>query len=1091
VIDSKDGARADLGPARTRPEPLASQRALPFTSLHDDEFEILCYLLLKREHPGETILAYGGPSDGGRDILRPQSPRGCELIQCKRYEGNVGIDEIRKELAKLYTNVFQEAIPDRPERVTFYVSRDLTAPAKDLLRDQSRWIEAAEGALREHLRREPEPELLDFARTWWPELGWESEIELTERVNRQPELRDEFFAVKKVMDVEAFREILAEERRRPVVAHPKRNSSPSWPKMTATQRKWCTFFKGLGEADQAFFYLNDWPGLSPDQRFVAPKELPKIREALSREPLTFLIGPLAAGKTFTAVQLLWEEYRQGRRRVVWIAPPTFQHTEGPIPAEHGFPDMEGRIRLLIHHLGQPRDASDFISKFLEPDSLVYIEDPFGKRDDEFSSSLHTYKFFDLDRFVETLCDNAVRANCHILVTSRTGLFERWLEDRKAAGKSRPPSALIRIDSDSYGRKDRESFAHRLAANRGFRNSEDVAEEIAYRIKFPYEIERIIHKLPPEATAEDAEDAAKAWWGDLVASVRRQLHPETDGERLLLVATALEWPQAEYRDLYSHLGWPGDAEAALKEALSRLGFLIARKRIAYIGPGWSPFKKNYKGPSDELLVASHSSVDEGIKDVLQSDPQWLERLAVALPSRGKRDVDLAIFLLSLGIGKVAGPAQDGITTVLFENQGLSGRYTAAFMRLWSSCDAVFKERMFRYLKTDPTDIVRELAAWLQIVEVPAEDAWNLVRLLPQKRYLVQGGEPLMEVLHSHPWRHFVTHIGEVPDDLRDSLEELASLRPVLFTYALGEVLVERWDAVPASFKKIFLSEKATADPQVQEKVLRAIVSHWEKVPQELRDFFLKQSSQGNWRVREKAASAAWIYWERNPALFDPLFMKAVEDPDIRVPLAVLNESGEYERDQRFAQALLRRVAGAEAAEMLHKLLLESLGPDSGWKMEAARTCLERGGNLALAVLADAHFRYPTRSTPLWTPDGPLIQQPEVVRLGALHAYANYHRGDRDFLSPQEAITLAQGLSQPYRYWALCYFSIQAVRLPDEIRAFIDNLEGAEGEDGDAVRQGREHREPENGWSEWSFPVLDLGEELKKIEAAQAASGEAVR
>src|SRR5258706_1052117 len=195
VIDSEDGARATLRASLTRPPWLATERALPFTSLHEADFEILCFLLLKLEHPGETILLYGGPNDGGRDILRPASPTGCELVQCKRFQVNVGVGEIREELAKIATNVFRKVIPDCPNRVNFYVSRDLTADAKDLLRDQARWIAVAEGALREHLGQAPEPALLEFARSWWPGFDWQAAVDLTDRVNQHPKLREEVFEV--------------------------------------------------------------------------------------------------------------------------------------------------------------------------------------------------------------------------------------------------------------------------------------------------------------------------------------------------------------------------------------------------------------------------------------------------------------------------------------------------------------------------------------------------------------------------------------------------------------------------------------------------------------------------------------------------------------------------------------------------------------------------------------------------------------------------------------------------------------------------------------------------------------------------------
>src|SRR4028119_2230379 len=96
-----NAARADIGASRSKPAWLESQHSLPFHMLSPDEFEIFCYLLLRRENPDEDIFYYGKTGDAGRDIVRVSSGGHIELIQCKRYQHNVGLPEIRNELAKL------------------------------------------------------------------------------------------------------------------------------------------------------------------------------------------------------------------------------------------------------------------------------------------------------------------------------------------------------------------------------------------------------------------------------------------------------------------------------------------------------------------------------------------------------------------------------------------------------------------------------------------------------------------------------------------------------------------------------------------------------------------------------------------------------------------------------------------------------------------------------------------------------------------------------------------------------------------------------------------------------------------------------
>jgi hypothetical protein len=129
----EDAARKDLGTPQSKPGWLERQHSLPFEYLSPDEFEVFCYLLLLRENPGENICYYGKTGDAGRDIIHYTRDGSLELIQCKRYQDNVGLPEIKTELAKLFVNLDNKTIPEQPNKVTFYVVPDLTAPAQDLI----------------------------------------------------------------------------------------------------------------------------------------------------------------------------------------------------------------------------------------------------------------------------------------------------------------------------------------------------------------------------------------------------------------------------------------------------------------------------------------------------------------------------------------------------------------------------------------------------------------------------------------------------------------------------------------------------------------------------------------------------------------------------------------------------------------------------------------------------------------------------------------------------------------------------------------------------------------------------------------------
>jgi len=200
IVKSEEGARGELVTPLSRPSWRESSHSLPFGDLSDDEFELLCFLLLKAEHPNHHIAYYGKTGDLGRDIVHSSSKGTCRLIQCKRYTQNVGISDIREELAKLAINIHNKKIPTKPDEVCFYVVPDLTSPAKTLLEDQEAWRKILPDALQQQLGSAPGQDLLDFSAIWWPIVPSEHAISLTARCRKQPALLDEFFRTRKVID---------------------------------------------------------------------------------------------------------------------------------------------------------------------------------------------------------------------------------------------------------------------------------------------------------------------------------------------------------------------------------------------------------------------------------------------------------------------------------------------------------------------------------------------------------------------------------------------------------------------------------------------------------------------------------------------------------------------------------------------------------------------------------------------------------------------------------------------------------------------------------------------------------------------------
>lgn len=215
IIGTEADARADLGGMRSKPAWMERSHTLPFGELSPDEFEVFSYLLLLLEQSADPaksireVYYLGKTRDRGRDIVCTLSDSSAQFIQCKRYERGLGIQEVRNELAKLYSNAFAGLI-EKPTHVVFHVSTHLTSPAHDLLFHIADWKTEIEDILEEFLGKKPTAEFLAFAHEWRPKITAVNGLELTQRSQRFPSLIDEFFTARKVVDVSAVQAVQAE-----------------------------------------------------------------------------------------------------------------------------------------------------------------------------------------------------------------------------------------------------------------------------------------------------------------------------------------------------------------------------------------------------------------------------------------------------------------------------------------------------------------------------------------------------------------------------------------------------------------------------------------------------------------------------------------------------------------------------------------------------------------------------------------------------------------------------------------------------------------------------------------------------------------
>lgn len=200
-ITTPEDAVAELPSDKTNPPWFESEHSLPFSNLSGDEFEVLCFLFLRKQYPNDEVYYYGKTSDMGRDIVHIRGNGTIRLIQCKNFSGNVDASKIGAEMAKVYCNVHSNRIPVQPDEVVFFVAKNLSAGAQDLIDSQKEWRNQAEDRLTTHLKHQPSEEILGFANTWWPFGDRQAGVSITEDIkHHHPKLIDQFFSVRKVID---------------------------------------------------------------------------------------------------------------------------------------------------------------------------------------------------------------------------------------------------------------------------------------------------------------------------------------------------------------------------------------------------------------------------------------------------------------------------------------------------------------------------------------------------------------------------------------------------------------------------------------------------------------------------------------------------------------------------------------------------------------------------------------------------------------------------------------------------------------------------------------------------------------------------
>lgn len=895
---------------------------------------------------------------------------------------------------------------------------------------------------------------------------------------------------------------------KPLIVNPNRaaglwNSFAKPMEVPDGERTWSYFFTEVGQSSLAHHFLDNWPTLSPHDRFQEPEEFGKLLELCKSSPITVVSGPPAAGKTFAAVMALWAAFREGRR-VSWIAASSFSWTEGPIPEPTPPHRLEYDLKSLVRELGPkpptpPVDIHDLIAQHLPIGTLLYVEDPFGRDESEFERSFHTYPFFDLLALGRSL-QIPPRDGCNILISTRDSLFEKWKTGRDL-GELSELMQTIRLSRSSYRSWNLRQGARALAEARSAADPDAVAAAVANASDYPFEVEIICKDLPDAPTEEDAVDRASHTGATLLKRVLTRLQTTEDSEALFLFlvsalardGTRLDDLKKSFGLLLRNLAIDADADQ-LSEQLRK-----QYRSVLTFHPSES--RKNRKGaerkgidlallfPRDDLWI-SHSVVAEAIEHRIRTDHLSLARriaktlhlsfcggtpaqssetpLSLEASWKKRTSGKILLFLVQLGLAKdeQAGPA---LIHVVSDPESLDSETTIEILHRWRDLPPLFRSSWLNMIGQRDSWEIAKVACLLPEAAVAPREAWQVLRTLAERDIWRESGFGLI----SHPWEYLFRNVEIAPQDLTERVDKQAKQRPQDFVYDLATVAIRHWDRIPDLWKaRIWAVREMDAsefwEGEVHSSVMLAIADQWPPVT-ELRQLLLDEATSPNWKRRGNVARAAALYFDRDPEVFGELLRKTLEDPEVRVPLAALDTVGDSKSHAEFAEAVLRRPEPGVPAEMTEILAKDLRYSSTPWKQKLLQECLGAGGELAEAALAYSWFEAGQEFKGLNYGGPPSLEEAsEPVKLAWLWAYAT-SGGRRPEIEPSKVVEILRQLNSPFREFAIFYVAMQATRLPELVRNYIDALTDPKVEQGKAERPANENVT----WT-YGFPNLSIAE-----------------
>lgn len=346
-----------------------------------------------------------------------------------------------------------------------------------------------------------------------------------------------------------------------------------------------------------------------DDVFVTPRQYGNIRAVLDAHHAVFVLGDPHVGKTFCAVHLLWDLFRERGLEPSWV-------TSSAVAKA-----LEGRA-------GTIRGA---LQDLFRPGTAVYLEDPFGRT---VPADLHEF-VANLREFLGWMADIDIR----LVITSRTAIFESAIRDGFAPYTV---SLTQELDLDTaYNPDDLAEIVRRYATAYGAAwyspRSRRAVNEIVERLPTPHAIELFVRNTRSMVRAHDALSRL-GQFADIAAEFARQIERLPTWEQGFLLVIAFFGDAAVDPDLVRALFDDALASGDLGPA-GLASWDRAAKDLE------SSYLTAHENVAARVLALRHPSIEDGLDLCVRPGSDLLE-VARRLMVRGFGSPDTTLNLVAL-------------------------------------------------------------------------------------------------------------------------------------------------------------------------------------------------------------------------------------------------------------------------------------------------------------------------------------------------------------------------------------------------------------------------------------------------------------